>query len=435
MGYLENLVNSPLLEEKAMLYESKPKPPFRVFLTWMVVLGTIAIFFDWSWMIQSWKSNIQSRSRKCDNQEYERNFNELTALRKEVNYLNNTGQLTPRKAAELTIKEGWLLHELPQGSLINNPRRICELAEKIFLDNYPDKSMPENVKQACRENEWYRINQATLEFYRQFNETALNIRGADSPLREQLTKEEWLKFILWVLKWYYTMTISCVILSLSKKWAEGKIKEELVLGWHRWLMAILAGPLGFAWISQTGSAFRRYYKLERRYKLQKHGSVFTCLTPIEIEALWLQAREPMLKFDQAMVEVKAVGFKASRPAFVCAVAWSVSFAPAIVKTVVDVLSPCKTAIVAVMQVKEIKETKTIEGGRSDEQNHAMEVPEKVEVSLTMEHVAFEVLHWAEPKPQWFWQMRARGPPAAVKGQLTAIADISLDCTMQKRGLS
>ncbi|MBP6943177.1 MAG: hypothetical protein KBB55_04005, partial [Candidatus Buchananbacteria bacterium] len=73
------------------------------------------------------------------------------------------------------------------------------------------------------------------------------------------------------------------------------------------------GPMGILFNSETGSRTRQYNKLRGRF-MTEHNQKWP--TRDEEDALWLQTLEPVLRFDQALEQIKQSEQRIRRPLLV-----------------------------------------------------------------------------------------------------------------------
>ena len=131
-------------------------------------------------------------------------------------------------------------------------------------------------------------------------------------------------FLLWLIKWYCLFMIPSVLIVLLNFWLSNhNLKQEIILNWREILWRTVFWPFGLSLDLDGPILARRYYHLEWQYLRTQNKSRYD-LTDQEQASLWLQAQEPVLRFDEAMSQVKQAGFVARRPVTVVVLVWVMS---------------------------------------------------------------------------------------------------------------
>ncbi|MBU4331773.1 hypothetical protein KKD19_06495 [Patescibacteria group bacterium] len=115
----------------------------------------------------------------------------------------------------------------------------------------------------------------------------------------------WLAFGRWLLITYVCFLPFAFILILFQLWLKGNWQamwQEPFLRARYFFLAVLAGPIGVAIYSGFDPALKwRFTKLRADYCRQAGN---WRLSPAEENTLWLQAEQPILNFQEALLRVK-----------------------------------------------------------------------------------------------------------------------------------
>jgi hypothetical protein len=157
-----------------------------------------------------------------------------------------------------------------------------------------------------------------MEFWRSFH---FHEGEFPSKLVGPLVTEDGIGILLWILKWYYLLTIpSLIVILLNLVFRRQSVLEKIFMDGRSLILGSLFGPLGLAFNSEAVTATRRYVFLEKKYLRAKPYGYR--LTRTEQDALWLQARHELLSFEQALERARHE--VVVKPVFACALVWCVS---------------------------------------------------------------------------------------------------------------
>ncbi len=407
----------------------QPKPLAQVILSWVAIVVTILVFADWSWVSQKW----QKEKSFCSSQECLAAQEQMNSLLLEAQKKSEANTLTPLEAQRIQYRLVILKQNLPvilTGK--SSDRVVIDLARECFVRNWKvAEEAPKYYKQLYSTDEAARRQEAGMRF------NSSIIEAQDQVLKENgeqisLSSKDLLNFFLWLLKWYMLMTApSIFILLLNKRFKGEKVREEFLLGWSRLILASLFGPIGILTISEKGAKNKRYYKLRSQYIKKRSGNFW--LTSEEEAALWLQAEEPLVRFDQAMERVRQSGGRVTRPALICFTISLISLTPSIARLLV-ILKSNAAVVTTLVSVDKKDDDGNTKKGSVGSDHPVIEFEHSVQPDWRFVRVVFEERFWIPSELRWFKNASPRGPPAVEELKLL-VKKPFLDCQKQKRSFS
>jgi hypothetical protein len=289
--------------------KSQAQSSLQTAVSWIIVIVFIALAGDWQTFADYWEKRsqeLEASKVSINSPEGRELLYEIRDAIKETDAHALDGTITP----EFTAQQQNRIWDASCKLDINHSpyvRRVYNTAIASYLEHWeaPAGLDLDNVwwgkdpeyKKVHLEDRFSR--EMLLE--RERNRSTTN----DDEIVPMLGRFAW-----WLLRWYYLLTIpSLLIVMINLVFARKSVREEVIIGYRYWLRAVLGGPIGIFCNSETASRIKRYHELRSQHKWER-------LSAEEEDALWLQTLKPLLKFEQALEEIRQSEQRLRRPLLV-----------------------------------------------------------------------------------------------------------------------
>lgn len=297
--------------------DEKPMPLGRKAIIFLILAVFVGIVGDFSWVPKAVEKE-KERMALWDSQQGKEYLREISEIVSYASQQASAGTFSIEDCVKTRWRLLWLIEQLGIENS-SEPGIVYDAGRESYIQNWQmDDSLNENLKKILETDPIHRTAWIKSEFSRKIQLKNEELRPDNMPPIELNLK----KIGLWLVKWYFLMTIpGFFIMLVCMRHAGKKVKEEIILNWRRILLAAIFGPLGLCVASESAGRMRRYYRFRDEFLTDKGWDYR--LSQAEEDAIWIQAMEPVLRFDQAMAALKESGGKIKRPALACFLAWMI----------------------------------------------------------------------------------------------------------------
>jgi hypothetical protein len=288
------------------------RPWFATALNWTIFIAFMAIVGNWPAYRPEFRALQEKRGQEI--QEHPLLKEKFSALHEEFEALTKSRTLTPEKAAEIQ----WKFVEIQARLDIRSglAEVVYKSALEIFADSY---SFLPGESEVLKFRPELLNHIVEVKFNERFLLAREKARGG-APV--QITTGQLVGAGVWLVRWYYLLTIPTLIVVLVGLRRKQRTAETLLVHGLTVAKHCLLGPVGVFLLSDSVNTTRRYRQLESQL-LEKRGSEGR-LTEDEREAIWLQINEPVVRFDQALEQIRSGSVKVQKPLLACTLIWLTS---------------------------------------------------------------------------------------------------------------
>ncbi len=294
--------------------QSQAQSSLQTIVSWIIVIAFVALAADWQSVgdyIAKRNKEIEASKVSINSPEGRELLREIRSAIKEIDAHALAETITPEIAAQQQIRVRDAGRKLSIDDTV-----YLQRAYNTAMESYAKSWQPPAGLDTTRISWMKDPDQRKTWIENEFMDAFIMARDgrAEGAINNPEFRAGLARLGLWILKWYYLFTIpSILIVMINLIFARKSVREEIIIGHRYWLRAALGGPIGIFCNSETGSRIRRYHELRNQYFAQygwKHLDA-------EIEdALWLQTMKPLLRFDQALQEIKQSEQRLRRPLIV-----------------------------------------------------------------------------------------------------------------------
>lgn len=407
-------------------------PGWQTALKWVVAISFIGLFGDWKSVIDYSNRRSAEIAEQCvsiNSIEGRKLLHEIKSAIDETVAKSEDGTITPAFAAKQQLRAIDSAGKL-EIDHTSYAAKIYQTAQRSFVANW---QVP---KEVSAENLWWlkdpETRQQTLET--KFRDEFLYARDSKGLIDDAQVGPALKIFFFWSLKWYSWLMIPSFLIVLLNLWfAKRNLKEELILNWQGVVWRVALWPIGLA-IGLDGPILaERYYRLKSCY-LVKHDKYERDLNAEEKAALWEQAKKPVLRFDQALAQVRQAGYVARRPITVCIMVWIIS----VLNYPRQTMSAIDKVCVTMTQTLDNDHWENGGGGtkKGEKQNPLLPLlllallPSGIEAGRKELSEVLELLGVTWIKERFLKSCRSRGPPTT--GHSNTLKCFAPGCWQQQR---